>query len=538
MAAGVEAPQGSTVAAALALAGVAFNRRSVSGQPRAPLCGMGVCRECVVSIDGAQQLACQVACSDGLEVRTGSSARSSAGLSAELGTEVSAAVRPAAGTSVAVGRHATAPPANPVADLLIAGAGPAGLAAALAAAPSGARIVVFDDNPHPGGQVWRSGAAAMPPAGRRRIDALARHSNVTVLSGARVLAAEVTGAGLALLVGHEADSVWWQAPKLVIASGARERFVPFPGWTLPGVTGAGGLQALIKGGLPVAGQRVVVAGSGPLLLAAAATAAAAGAQVLRVAEQAAWVDVARFAAGLWRWPGKAWQALRLRPAAYRTSSWVVQALGDDGERLLGVRLHETGRGGRTTELQCDRLACGFGLVPNTELAERLGCSIAGGAVVVDARQATSVPGVFAAGECAGIGGADAALIQGTIAGHAAVGEHAAARRLAARRRRAAAFSASLARHFALREELRALPQASTLVCRCEDVPHGALRGHAAWTEAKLATRCGMGPCQGRVCGVAAKFLYGWEGPRAGWVLAPVSVGALALSRPDPRLVIE
>src|SRR5690606_19029920 len=136
-----------------------------------------------------------------------------------------------------------------------------------------------------------------------------------------------------------------------------------PGWTLPGVTGAGALQALAKNGLPLKGERVVIAGSGPLLLASAATARQAGAQVLRVLEQAPMAQVLGFAAQLWRWPGKVVQAAQLMTPGYRMGAVVLEALG--GKRLEAVRIQQ---GERVEELECDRLACGFGLVPNTQLA--------------------------------------------------------------------------------------------------------------------------------------------------------------------------
>jgi len=418
-------------------------------------------------------------------------------------------------------------------DLLIVGAGPAGMAAALAAAPSGAAIVVIDDNPVPGGQIWRDGpGATLPPAARRLREALAARANVRVCSGTRVVAASAPRE----LLLEEAERAWrlrWG--RLVLCTGARERLLPFPGWTLPGVTGAGGLQALIKAGLPVAGERIVVAGTGPLLLAAAATARQAGAKVLRIAEQAAFGAVAGFALGLARWPGKAMQALTLADAAYRTGSHVVEALGTT--RLESVRLNQAGR---MQEMACERLACGFGLVPNTQLGQMLGCALApfgdSGtlALAVDARQATSLDGVYAAGECTGFGGSERALAQGAIAGHAAVGDEKAARLQYAERARWNAFATRLHRSFAPGPAIRSLARPDTLVCRCEDVPLAALAGCGGWTDAKLHQRCGMGPCQGRVCGDAAQFLFGWTPPAPRPPLSPVRIATLAgLGARDP-----
>lgn len=404
-------------------------------------------------------------------------------------------------------------------EVLVVGAGPAGLAAAVEAAASGARVLVLDDNPRPGGQVWRDGPGVRLPAAarrlRQRLEALA---HVELLSSARVVAACPPHS----LIVETADggvSIGWR--KLILCTGARELFLPFPGWTLPGVTGAGGLQALIKGGVPVSGQRVVVSGSGPLLLASAATARAAGARVLWVAEQASHAAVARFATGLWRWPSKVAQALRLFTPVYRAGSHVIAALG--GDRLEAVRVRS---GDRINELACDRLACGFGLVPNTQLGELLGCRIADGALWVDAAQATSVPDIHAAGECTGFGGSELALVEGRIAGLAAIGEAARAAALEAERARWRRFAETLGRDFALAPVLRSLPAPDTLVCRCEDVPHAALAGCRDWTEAKLSSRCGMGACQGRVCGAAAAFLFGWTPPPPRPPLFPVRTETL------------
>lgn len=411
-------------------------------------------------------------------------------------------------------------------DVLVVGAGPAGMAAAVAAARSGASIVVIDDNPAPGGQIWRDGPGAkLPPAARKWREALERHANIRVRSGTRVVAAPSPGE---LLLEDADGAVRMRWGRLILCTGARELLLPFPGWTLPGVTGAGGLQALVKAGLPVEGERIVVAGSGPLLLAAAATARSAGAKVLRIAEQASFAAVARFGASLARWPGKAAQAVALADPCYRTSSHVVSAGG--AVQVESVRLRQGN--GQEVEIACDRIACCFGLVPNTQLGRMLGCALASdgfGArgLQVDARQATSVPGIYAAGECTGFGGSERALAQGSIAGHAAVGDERAAAAHEGERARWDAFALQLHRGFALHAAIRALPRPDTLMCRCEDVPFSALQDCSGWTDAKLHRRCGMGACQGRVCGDAAQFLFGWTPPAPRPPLSPVRIATLA-----------
>jgi len=405
-------------------------------------------------------------------------------------------------------------------DLLIIGAGPAGLAAALAAAPSGVSITLIDDNPVPGGQIWRDGPGVqLPAAALQRREALARHHNVRVFSSARVVALPQPGC---VLLEEAQQSCRLHYQKLILCTGARELLLPFPGWTLPGVTGAGGLQALIKGGVPVKGERIVVAGSGPLLLAVTATAKAAGAHVLRVAEQAPLRAVAAFATSLVRWPGKALQALSLMHPGFRTDSYVLEASGPN--HLTSVRLQQ---GTRIADIACDRLACGFGLIPNTELAQALGCALTTQrAIAVDEWQGTSIPGLFAAGECTGFGGSERALIQGRLAGYAVVKELEQAQQLWPERERWARFAPSLARHFALQPALTNLARPDTLVCRCEDVAHADLQGLSSWTEAKLSTRCGMGACQGRICGAATQFMFDWTPPTPRTPVSPARIETL------------
>jgi NADPH-dependent 2,4-dienoyl-CoA reductase/sulfur reductase-like enzyme len=273
--------------------------------------------------------------------------------------------------------------------------------------------------------------------------------------------------------------------------------------------GAGGLQAIVKAGLPIEGKRVIVAGSGPLLLAVATYLKAHGATVVCVAEQAPWDRLARFALGLWRQPGKLWQALGLRRQLQGipllNGTWVTGARGKDC--LREVILTD---GARIWTEPCDYLACGFGLVPNVELAAYLGCDIVQGAVRVNEWQQTSIADIYCAGETTGIGGLDQSLIEGTIAGYAAAGQLDRATRHHRARQRARQFGIDLAAAFALREELKSLAQKETIVCRCEDVSWGQLAGFDSWRDAKLQTRCGMGPCQGRICGPALAFLRGWH----------------------------
>lgn len=396
-------------------------------------------------------------------------------------------------------------------DILVIGAGPAGMSAAQVAANAGSSVGIVDDNALPGGQIWRQGPGH-PPAGPAKalVDALSQRPNVTLLSGSRVVQA-LEGQRLLIEDAERGEVIGYN--KLILATGARERFLPYPGWVLPGVTGAGGLQALIKGGMPVQGERVVIAGTGPLLWAAAATAREHGAHVAAIVEQAAPHSVLRFAAGLVHTPAKIWQALRmrfdLRATRYLCGAHVLEAGGDT--RLTHVRIRQ---GSEEIRIDCDRLACGFGLVSNVLMGTAVGCrveeSLNGAVLAVDAWQATSVPNVYAAGECTGVGGMELSSVEGRIAAYSALGNDAAARRLFAERERYRRFAARMHRAFALDPTLRNLATPDTVLCRCEDVAFGEVARHRSWRDAKLHTRCGMGPCQGKICGEAASFCFGWS----------------------------
>lgn len=414
-------------------------------------------------------------------------------------------------------------------DVLVVGAGPAGLAAAQAAAAGAASVALVDDNPVAGGQIWRGGPQQQGDSRARATwAALQAAPNVSFLPHTRVLYSPAPGQ-LQVQTADAADTLHFN--HLIIATGARERLLPFPGWTLPGVTGAGGLQALVKGGYPVTGKRVVVAGSGPLLLAVAATLRERGAEIVAIVEQAPLPALARFGAGLAATPSKAMQALRLfaqlRGIAYLRHSHVAAAHGNG---LLDSVTVKRGNGGREQSLGCDYLACGYGLLPNLELAQALGCAtvVASGQTVVQTGswQQTNVPGVYCAGEASGIGGVDLALVEGRIAGLAATGQTRHMQAALDARARWQKFSVRLARAFALRPEVATLAADDTIVCRCEDVPHGELRGHASWRSAKLQTRCGMGPCQGRICGGATEVLYGWRPDAVRMPIAPARIDTL------------
>lgn len=405
--------------------------------------------------------------------------------------------------------------------VLIIGAGPAGLAAAQAASEGGATVTLVDALPEPGGQIGRGRWRAEPGAADFKV---LREGRATFLGSTRVLAALSGALGV---LGPE-GSARLPYDRLVLATGARERFLPFPGWTLPGVLGAGGLQAMVKGGLDVRGRRVVVAGTGPLLLAVADHLRRRGAAVLAVAEQAPRAALAPLLPHLLRHPARLTQAWGFRGLPLRFGSWIVRA--EASERGLRLHLH-TPR--RLERLDADLLATGFGLLPTLDLAQVLGCVLEGGRVRVAEDLRTSVAGVFAAGESTGVGGEEKARAEGRLAGLAAVGRAAepALRRTVQAGR---AWAEALERAYALRPELRDLPEADTLLCRCEGRTFADLQGFVRGRDARLQARCGMGLCQGRTCGPMTEFLFGWApgGPRLPLVPATFAECLGVLSDPE------
>ena len=393
-----------------------------------------------------------------------------------------------------------------VADVLIVGGGPAGMSAAVAASGrNGVKVTVVDDNPRLGGQIWRAELGKFKSTDALQLVDLLDQGKIAPLNNASVFASDTN----ALLAETPSGKIRIEYKKLILATGARECFLPFPGWTLPNVFGAAGLQALVKGGLDVNGKRVVVAGTGPLLLVVAEYLASKGAHVESICEQTSNRKFDRFALGLWRMPAKIAQGValrgRLRGVPYHRNSWVSAAHGTSELQRVTIQ-----RFGKTSEIECDMLACGFHLVPNIELAQLLDCLIVDGYVAVDDYQQTSVPGVYCAGEPTGIGGVEAAIVEGKIAGFDATDQWHEARALFGLRKKTTAFTDALDRAFELRDELKTLAMNSTIVCRCEDVQYGKLAEYKDFRMAKLQTRCGMGACQGRICGAAVEFLFGWK----------------------------
>ncbi|MEV0373661.1 NAD(P)/FAD-dependent oxidoreductase [Streptomyces sp. NPDC050636] len=443
-------------------------------------------------------------------------------------------------------------------DLVVIGAGSAGLAGAVAASELGLSVALLDTSAQTGGQFYRTPATVM---GAVRPEALHHdwsaytdlrrrlaRSDVRHLPGHHVWSVtrdEEEGAG-----AGGADGPWAvhavtgadgggerpvrvRARSVLLATGAYERQLPFPGWTLPGVVGAGGAQAMLKSGLVLPGRRVVVAGSGPLLLAVASSLAAAGASVPAVVEASGYLRYARHPRALVTNPHKAAEALihgasllwhRVR---VRLRSAVTEVHGTDRvEAVTVTRLDRDWRPVRGTgrRIDCDALAVGHGLVPQIELATALGCAtrpLPDGtrALTLDGLQETSVRGLWAAGETGGVGGAQLARTEGELAavavaarvlGRPAHGGR--ARELQRRRDRMRAFADAMTAAHAPGPGWSRWLTDDTDVCRCEEVTAGRIReavedlGARDARTVKLLTRAGMGWCQGRMCGPSVACL--------------------------------
>lgn len=391
-------------------------------------------------------------------------------------------------------------------DHLIIGAGPGGMAAAHAASQGGRKVIVLDENPTAGGQIWRGGGAnhssKLAKAWFRDFEPL----SITRLWQTRVLS--LTRPGLVRAESPEGvQEIAFE--NLILATGARERFLPFPGWTLPGVTGVGGLQALVKSGWDISGKRIVIAGTGPLLMAVAQSLQTKGAQVLCIAEQTTQQRMVRFGLEVLRHPDKCWQGLQmaaqLRGVPKHLNCWPVRAEGKGQLECVTLR-----QGNREWQVECDYLACGFDLVPNLEIAELFSCQIENGFLKIDDYQQTSTPQIFAIGELTGIGGVEKALTEGRIAGHAVNENWAEARRWFGQRQKYRRWTQALKEAFQLNDALKGLADNDTIICRCEDVTYQQMSSFSSWREAKLQTRCGMGACQGRICGTATSFMFDWK----------------------------
>ncbi|OFA03462.1 FAD-dependent oxidoreductase [Duganella phyllosphaerae] len=438
-------------------------------------------------------------------------------------------------------------PETPPFDLIVVGAGPAGLSAALDAADHGLRVVVIDEQYAPGGQIFRqppatfSHPAAAPayPFGADLLQRARADQRIDWRYGQTAWGVfrDTDREGLRLGVASAEQAELIAGKALLIATGAYDLPVAFPGWTLPGVMSAGGVQTLLKSQFLRPGSRFVLAGSHPLLLLVADLLLKAGAEVAEVAIARPRPGVRELLASWRAVPGHVGLMLQMARALWnlkrhrvplRFSTLIQSAAGGEAVNsvtLAGVDADWKALPGSERTLAADTLVIGYGLLASTELARQAGCAVdyreaAGGWVVVrDAAMRSSVRGVWVAGEPGGIGGAEMAHLEGRLAAldiARALGfiatpapqqADAALSRLQQALRRAHHFSDVVLRFFAPNMvALARLASGDTLICRCEEVGADTVREFLSANphvgdinSVKLACRTGMGMCQGRYC---------------------------------------
>ncbi|MGI9419605.1 MAG: FAD-dependent oxidoreductase [Geminicoccaceae bacterium] len=535
----ISALAGESIASALAAGGMLDLREARpagvarTADRRGLYCGMGACFDCVVTVDGrVGQRACLTKIAGGEQVRSTVPTGTPDDLLQPLG---------AVPARAALRERCT--------DVLVIGAGPAGLVAALAARRAGADVIILDERAESGGQYYKPIAAShrVPvPIDRQFRDgetllSSAHAAGVEILQDVSVFGAFSPDEVLALIDG---EAMVLRPRRLILATGAYERAMPIPGWTLPGVMTTGALQTLARSHQVTPGDKIVVAGNGPLNFQLAADLTAAGVEVVAVIEAAARprvgglgilaraiaTDARSMATGFG-------YLLRLKRAGVPIfwSHIAVAARGVDHIEAIEVApVDETGRPdmNRCQRLAADAVGLGYGFIASTEIARALGCRMRSdprqaGTLAVETSEtgATSIDGVFAVGDGASIGGADVGMAEGRLAGRAAAAE------LGFRSEGDAGSSGTdrrLSRAHAFQDALWTLFRASpvtlghlpedTLVCRCETLDMGTVRreidaGAASLAVLKRRLRLGMGRCQGRYClPVVSSLLTSKYGP--------------------------
>lgn len=548
---GVQAYPGQTVAAALLASGRdSWRTTRQNGRPRGVFCGIGACFDCLVTVNGIPDVrACQraIVAEDNITTQQG----------AALPTQPS--TPPVPSSTAASGASSTQErqpgrSASEDARVVVVGAGPAGIAAALAAADAGVHVVLIDAGRAVGGQFNRQLPLEFHAARPERLqhdwqafaeqrDRIADHRRITHLSETSVWALEPRNeqhrvwvqVGPADAPGREVRAI--DADALILATGAYDRVLPFPGWDLPGVYSAGAAQALAKGQRVAVGKRVLLAGTGPFLLPVAESLLGVGADVLALLEANRWPTTLKG----WRTDPLVATSKFKEAVGYaallgrhripiRTGRTVIAAHGTDRvEAVTVAKLDDDWRPipGSERRVEVDAVCLGFGFTAQLELAISARCELGvgpdgGPAVLVDADQQTSVPNVYAAGELTGIGGAPLAAAEGRVAGLAAAralgatsrstsstqrsrsraGSSAEARQAVARGKR---FAQALAKAYPVKPGWRSWSDGDTVICRCEEVTKADLmeaveaRELAPGRSLKLTSRAGLGLCQGRIC---------------------------------------
>ena len=514
----VRAHEGETIGAVLAASGIRKIRLSPHGQdPRGMYCCMGLCHDCLVTVDGQPNVrACVTPVQAGQQIT----------LQKGLGRFDTDLPQPPSARLV----HHHVP-------LVIIGGGPAGLSAAIAAARWGGQVLVIDENSQPGGQIYRQLPHTFQvnnPAtlgldhleGQSLLSELAKMSDrVTIWGDAQVWSVFNSRQ---LAVARNDELVLLDAKAIVVATGAYERPVPVPGWTLPGVMTVGGAQVLLKSQRIRPGHRVLLAGTGPLQLVVANQMLDVGVDVVSVAESASTRDAWRYIFDLLHHPrllmhGLGYLRRLKRHGIPLLRSHVLKAVHGNGQVERAVLSQIGSRGnaivGNTKAFDVDTVCIGYGLIPSIWLTNMLGCKhaynplVGGWVPYFDNNMQTDQEGVFVAGDGAGVAGALVARRQGTIAGlfaaaYAGVIATGQAERIGLLARK------QLMSLQKFRRAVDCIYQTypaiyrnvtdDTVVCRCEGVKAGVIRraikkGTTDLNDVKKRTRTGMGYCQGANC---------------------------------------
>ncbi len=512
-----------SVAAALTEAGTKAFRQTDSDATRGIFCGMGVCQDCLVTIDGIpNQRACMTPLRNGMQVET-------------------QVARP----------KLTAPPAQEKKarrlspSVLVVGGGAGGLNAAISAREMGADVLLLDERKVPGGQYFKQNASpGAIPLDTQQSEGKALYQ-AALDAGVQILSqTEVWGAfdGPEVMAANP-DCVYAIHPSaLIVATGAYERPAMIPGWTLPGVMTVGAAQTLWRSYRTLPGRRIALFGNGPLTSQVALELADGGAEITILGEAAASPvhqlravtlmirsDMQLAIKGI-----KLLTALRRKGVSVLHNSRPTAIVQTDNGLLVTYAVD-----GKSRQVTADTVCMNFGFQPQNEILRLLGAKMRFDADFDQLRpersevMETTVSNVYAIGDCCGLGGAPAAAVEGRIAGRAAAGDTTRQPDAEAELARHRAFQHGLWQVYATEPAQLETVAPETLVCRCEEISKSALdsalaNGHTDIGAVKRATRVGMGRCQGRYCGPAL----------AGYMARRLGVDVQDLSYFAPRIPIK
>ena len=439
--------------------------------------------------------------------------------------------------------------------IAVIGAGPAGLAAAMTVARNNEQVVIIDSAPRPGGQYWRhleKVEGYKSSRSKKYFRALEENKQIIYISGAQIWSAVHTENGITLnylAAGIESSIT---VEKVILATGAHDRAIPFSGWERPGVMTPGAAQALLKGHNVIAGQRILITGTGPFLLPVAVGLAAAGADVAGIIEAHSPLRWLKSPLAVLLNPQKLIELIYYIRKIYKYKlkvSFGRAVVAFDGKSATIAKIDSELRiKQKELDIECDVIAAGWGFSPDVTLGGILGCKQVvdrDGAVifVVDGEQRSSAKNIWIAGEATGIGGADLALIEGHIAALSAL-SLSIPLHLRFARYRSQKFAAALQVSYPVGNGWQGWVAPESSICRCEEVSLGEICASVTELSAndartsKLFTRAGMGMCQGRICSRNVSEIIAsqtqcevTDHERIGYsnrpIATPISLGALA-----------